>query len=168
MELVVLSGDSTTLKASYSCPCGCKPSLDYRRGKAIAEEGCCCGNHFAVGPTAGTSVAPRSGFRAEVQAFAAPWGEPLEAAWLVGPSTHDEHHHDGGHSHEEHHSGGQPAPGTAIDPVCGMTVDREAARASGMHSTHEGADYFFCSRGCKLDFDEEPERYVDPREAPSM
>lgn len=56
----------------------------------------------------------------------------------------------------------------AIDPVCGMTVEPESARAKGLHLQHRGADYFFCGRGCKLDFEEDPDRYLDPRYVPSM
>jgi YHS domain-containing protein len=59
-------------------------------------------------------------------------------------------------------------PKKATDPVCGMTVVRESARARGLYSTHKDIDYFFCGRGCKLDFDEDPERYLDPDYMPSM
>jgi Cu+-exporting ATPase len=56
----------------------------------------------------------------------------------------------------------------AIDPVCGMTVDTETARMKGLHSTYEGTDYYFCGKGCKLDFDEDPAKYLDPSYRPSM
>jgi YHS domain-containing protein len=56
----------------------------------------------------------------------------------------------------------------AVDPVCGMTVEREAARAKGLTSTYDGIDYYFCGKGCKLDFDEDPARYLDPAYVPSM
>jgi YHS domain-containing protein/uncharacterized membrane protein YraQ (UPF0718 family) len=46
----------------------------------------------------------------------------------------------------------------AKDPVCGMTVDRQAGKPT---STYEGRTYYFCSEGCKTKFDAEPERYVD-------
>jgi P-type Cu+ transporter len=54
---------------------------------------------------------------------------------------------------------------TAIDPVCGMDVDTERAQLT---SDYEGVTYYFCSRGCKLDFDEDPARYLDPGYQPSM
>ncbi len=57
---------------------------------------------------------------------------------------------------------------TAIDPVCGMTVDREAAVAKGLTSTHDGVDYYFCGKGCKLEFDEDLAHYLDPAYVPSM
>ena len=57
---------------------------------------------------------------------------------------------------------------TAIDPVCGMTVQIVEATARGLHSRHEDQDYFFCGRGCKLDFDEDPGRFLDPSHTPSM
>jgi YHS domain-containing protein len=166
MQLTMIEASDSALRAGYACPCGCTPSVDYRRGAELVDEGCCCGNHFAVGPEAAASLSPRAGYRPEVQAFDAPWGERLEAAWLVGPSVHGP---GGGpdHDHEGHH--GSTASGSqAIDPVCGMTVDPEAARAKVLHSTHQGTDYFFCGKGCKLDFDEDPDRYLDPSYVPSM
>jgi len=42
---------------------------------------------------------------------------------------------------------------TAHDPVCHMDID--PATASG-RSEHEGTTYYFCSPGCKNDFDENP------------
>ena len=59
-------------------------------------------------------------------------------------------------------------PTTAIDPVCGMTVDPTVARARNLTVRHADTDYFFCGRGCKLDFEEDPERYLDPGYTPSM
>jgi Cu+-exporting ATPase len=58
--------------------------------------------------------------------------------------------------------------GSAMDPVCGMSVDPEAARARGLHSSYQDRDYYFCGKGCKLEFDEDPGRYLDPRYVPSM
>jgi Cu+-exporting ATPase len=52
----------------------------------------------------------------------------------------------------------------ATDPVCGMSVDTETAQHT---SEHAGTTYYFCSRGCKLDFDDDPERYLDPDYRPS-
>jgi Cu+-exporting ATPase len=44
-----------------------------------------------------------------------------------------------------------------IDPVCGMEVDPETAPGK---SVYQGKEYYFCSLGCKLDFDRDPEKYV--------
>jgi P-type Cu+ transporter len=54
---------------------------------------------------------------------------------------------------------------TATDPVCGMEVQVEDAQLT---SEFEGVTYYFCSRGCKLDFDEDPAHYLDPDYQPSM
>ncbi len=63
----------------------------------------------------------------------------------------------------------QPLPmADVIDPVCGMTVEVEAARARGLTSEYKGTTYAFCGKGCKLDFDEDPERYLRPDHVPSM
>ena len=63
---------------------------------------------------------------------------------------------------------GSSTPGSATDPVCGMTVAPAVARARNLHSSYGDQDYFFCGRGCKLDFDEDPERYLDPGYLPAM
>ena len=52
----------------------------------------------------------------------------------------------------------------AIDPVCGMQVDTERAQ---FKAEHDGRTYHFCSRGCMLDFQEDPEQYLDPEYAPA-
>jgi Cu+-exporting ATPase len=54
------------------------------------------------------------------------------------------------------------------DPVCGMRVDPEAARAKGLTLTHDGREYVFCGKGCMLEFRDDPSRYVDPSYRPSM
>ena len=59
-------------------------------------------------------------------------------------------------------------PTAATDPVCGMTVDVERARANGLIAEHEDTTYAFCGRGCKLDFEEDPAKYLDPSYQPSM
>jgi P-type Cu+ transporter len=46
---------------------------------------------------------------------------------------------------------------SAIDPVCGMSVDP----ANTEHrSVHDGETYYFCSKGCKEGFDKDPGKYV--------
>jgi len=51
-----------------------------------------------------------------------------------------------------------PLAGTAIDPVCGMTVN--PATAAGSFS-HAGTTYHFCSRHCLEKFRAEPAEYLD-------
>jgi P-type Cu+ transporter len=45
----------------------------------------------------------------------------------------------------------------AIDPVCGMEVD--PATAAGV-SEYQGTTYYFCSVGCKREFDKDPQTFV--------
>ena len=54
------------------------------------------------------------------------------------------------------------------DPVCGMQVDPEAARARGLTLTHDGREYLFCGKGCLLEFRDEPERFLEEGYRPSM
>jgi YHS domain-containing protein len=48
-----------------------------------------------------------------------------------------------------------------IDPVCGMTVDIEAALADRRTLEHQGQRYGFCSSGCLVDFRDSPESYAE-------
>ena len=57
---------------------------------------------------------------------------------------------------------------TPHDPVCGMEVNPEVARAAGLTAEHEGNTYFFCSRGCRLEFLDDPARFFDPDYLPHM
>lgn len=159
MQLTILESTADHIRAEYSCPCGCTPSVEYARGADLVEEGCCCGNYFAVGPSAVASLTAKVGFHRERETFNAPWGERLEAAWLVGPSVHGPTSE---HGHDEHELG------RATDPVCGMNVEPESARTNALHSSHNNVDYFFCGKGCKLDFDDDPEPYLDPSHVPNM
>jgi len=45
----------------------------------------------------------------------------------------------------------------AIDPVCGMEVDPVTAEYM---SEYRDEIYYFCSPGCKIVFDSEPEEYL--------
>jgi Cu+-exporting ATPase len=51
----------------------------------------------------------------------------------------------------------------AIDPVCGMEVDTEHAQWT---AEHDGQTYYFCSKGCMLEFNDDPEHYLDPAHQP--
>jgi Cu+-exporting ATPase len=61
----------------------------------------------------------------------------------------------GGMSDHHHHA--LHAAETAIDPVCGMTVDPATTLHRCTHADHE---YFFCAAGCRTKFLAEPERYL--------
>jgi len=54
--------------------------------------------------------------------------------------------------------------GTAVDPVCGMDVER--ATAPFRHA-HEGQTYYFCSESCSRRFRADPGSYVAPQGARS-
>ncbi|MCU6435272.1 heavy metal translocating P-type ATPase [Undibacterium sp. Jales W-56] len=60
-------------------------------------------------------------------------------------------------SHSTHDHGG--APGTHVDPVCGMTV----AAKPDKHLAHAGHHYYFCSSGCVAKFRADPARYLEPK-----
>jgi len=53
-----------------------------------------------------------------------------------------------------------PVAGSAIDPVCGMTVD--PAKAAGT-ATYQGTTYYFCSRHCRDAFVADPGKYLGAR-----
>ena len=43
------------------------------------------------------------------------------------------------------------------DPVCGMDVDPKKAAGK---TNYQGRTYFFCSVGCKKEFEENPAKYL--------
>ena len=51
------------------------------------------------------------------------------------------------------------------DPVCGMDVDPQTATWT---AEHNGETYYFCGKGCMLEFRDDPQRYLDPGHQPSM
>ncbi len=56
----------------------------------------------------------------------------------------------------------QLEPHQAVDPVCGLKVDKYDAQSDQFTSEFEGEMYYFCSHECELEFDDDPERYMDP------
>ena len=52
-----------------------------------------------------------------------------------------------------------------IDPVCGMEVD---TTMSTLSFEYESTTYWFCSKGCLLDFQDDPDKYLDEGYKPSM
>jgi P-type Cu+ transporter len=51
----------------------------------------------------------------------------------------------------------------AKDPVCGMDVDTATSQLS---HEHEGQTYWFCGKGCLLEFKDDPDKYLDPSYQP--
>jgi YHS domain-containing protein len=47
---------------------------------------------------------------------------------------------------------------SAIDPVCGMTVDPATARGGSYE--HEGTTYYFCCPGCRYSFKDDPAQFL--------
>ena len=71
------------------------------------------------------------------------------------------------HDHRDHH---QHAVGSdchcetadgdaiqAIDPVCGMSVEKDE---NALTATHQGQTYYFCSPGCRESFLANPQAYA--------
>jgi Cu+-exporting ATPase len=76
---------------------------------------------------------------------------------IVSEHSHAARAH-GHHDHARH--GG--ATGTAIDPVCGMTVDP----ASALTHRHGEHDYYFCNPRCRDKFVAAPAQYLKPAAEP--
>jgi Cu+-exporting ATPase len=53
----------------------------------------------------------------------------------------------------------------AIDPVCGMEVDTTTSLLS---FEYDGTTYWFCGKGCLLEFKDDPDKYLDPSHTRSM
>ena len=52
--------------------------------------------------------------------------------------------------------------GKGTDPVCGIQIAPNTAAGS---SEYKGHQYFFCSTGCKTNFDSNPAKYVGASQA---
>ena len=49
----------------------------------------------------------------------------------------------------------------AIDPVCGMSVDKETAKHRFVYKRQ---DYFFCGARCRQRFEAEPDKFLQLKE----
>ena len=49
----------------------------------------------------------------------------------------------------------------AIDPICKMEVDEKTAK---FKSEYKEKTYYFCAPGCKKEFDDNPEKYIEKAE----
>jgi Cu+-exporting ATPase len=49
---------------------------------------------------------------------------------------------------------------TQKDPVCNMDVDEGKATTAGKTSDYGGRKYYFCSEGCKQQFDKDPGHFL--------
>lgn len=46
----------------------------------------------------------------------------------------------------------------AVDPICKMDVDEKSAK---WVSEYKGKKYYFCAPGCKKQFENDPEKYIE-------
>ncbi|MDP1702700.1 MAG: heavy metal translocating P-type ATPase [Aestuariivirga sp.] len=85
-------------------------------------------------------------------------------------SDHKGHNHGDHKGHGSHHEhpndtmAHSTRTATAIDPVCGMTVDTASAKHK---ADHKGHTYYFCSAGCKAKFVTDPAKYLEASAKPA-
>lgn len=84
-------------------------------------------------------------------AWLAVWGGLFYVMMRYGCGTHMM----GGHI--KHRDTGATAGDGVKDPVCGMTVDPNHAKAAAVH---DGRTYFFCSTSCREKFEQAPTKFV--------
>ncbi len=75
---------------------------------------------------------------------------PLESALAIAQAQPGRYN-----AGEDHTKGGDI--GMVKDPVCGMEVDPQTTT---LKTDYEGRTYYFCSPGCKREFERTPERYI--------
>lgn len=137
---------------NYQCPCGCDAGFAFDRSVTDqAPESCCCGRTILVG------VSPRepllaflpmpATYNLDEQAVGMPWGQILSVVLATPPEA------DHGANAEGDVARGEAPDATVHDPVCHMDIAPATAVAT---TDHEGSTYHFCSRGCKVDFLENP------------
>jgi Cu(I)/Ag(I) efflux system membrane fusion protein len=64
------------------------------------------------------------------------------------------------HEVAAHDSGGNQTSMT-LDPVCGMSVERKKALASGHSEAYRNETFVFCSDKCQRSFQQDPSKYAD-------
>lgn len=62
--------------------------------------------------------------------------------------------------HGKHRNSGAAAGNGTKDPVCGMTVDPDQAKAAAVH---QGKTYYFCSDTCRNKFEQAPAKFINPK-----
>jgi Cu+-exporting ATPase len=77
-------------------------------------------------------------------------------------AEHQHHGHDH-HDHAGHHHAPAQAENLVKDPVCGMDVD---PHTTPYRAEFRGRTYYFCSDGCRVSFEADPEKYLAPEERP--
>lgn len=78
--------------------------------------------------------------------------ESMHAENVRAASEHT-HAEAAGHAHQAH----AEKNGMVVDPVCGMKLKKEDAKAT---YEHNGKTYYFCSEECKDKFVKEPGKYI--------
>src|SRR5512139_2600425 len=127
--------------------------------RAATTARACCASRPRPGAPRRSSCAWTGRERPSRAFFAGDWNE---GAKLMDMPRHDHSHHDH-HGHSGEAAGAQP--GTAIDPICGMTVDI----ATTKHKHSFGATtWYFCSKHCVDKFAADPERYAKGEKAASV
>jgi P-type Cu+ transporter len=66
------------------------------------------------------------------------------------------------HHRHDHHG---VSANSAIDPVCGMTIDPQGAKN---RADHGGRTYYFCCTGCRTKFVADPQKYLGERQPESV
>ncbi len=68
------------------------------------------------------------------------------------------------HTHAHAHQYHEHNQATVKDPVCGMDVDPHNAKGQ---VSHQGRDYYFCSKSCETKFKNDPSKYID-KDSPAL
>jgi YHS domain-containing protein len=68
------------------------------------------------------------------------------------------------HEHGSHEADVDLSLKQPIDPVCGMTVDPGAR--PDLHLELDGRTFWFCGKGCLLEFRDNPATYLNPSYIP--
>jgi len=61
--------------------------------------------------------------------------------------------------HGNRGAAGSTSASQTTDPICGMAVNPNQAKAAGLTIEYEGKTYYFCSAACKQQFAKDPKRY---------
>ena len=142
----------------YFCCNGCLNKFtanpeQYLDAQVETKSGCGCSKTKPLAEVQITEIQPQN-----ASCCGGKKPEPVKTSSCCSGGNHAQHNHAGAkhehHSHDHHTDQGN----TAIDPVCGMTVDQ----STDLKTDYQGQTYYFCHPSCLDKFKNDPQPYLIP------
>ena len=141
--------------AYYFCSKGCLGKFRANPAQYLAKAAA------AAHASGNTATDPVCGMKVDPQSARASADHNGTTYYFCCPGCRDKFQADPGKYLSKASPAATAAPAHAKDPVCGMSVDPQKARAS---LVHDGVTYYFCCPGCRDKFQADPAKYLQKKE----